>query len=243
MSAKKKNRPNAKGRSNTCRFMRLDHYLLESAAYRSLSPNARSLLVELAMIDNGNNNGAIWLSVKDAAARMGLANLTSVSRAFSDLAEAGFIRLTKEAHFSVKASSTARARCWRLTWLPVPNSRGPTNEWRDYEPTLKTAGRRRMDEGQKALKRFRKIQSEGKTPVSDLHTLEPQTASSGPVAVYELHTGSAEKGQNQPISSVYNSHTYTAASGVRGDGAKLEAVPVRQTRNPARGSTPAVAAA
>ncbi len=63
-----RNKPNATGRSMTSRFARLDHRLLESAAYRALSPNARALLVELTRMDNGSNNGALWLSVRDAAA-------------------------------------------------------------------------------------------------------------------------------------------------------------------------------
>src|SRR3546814_5807606 len=46
-----------KGRSPTSRFTRLDHRLLTTPAYRALSPNARSLLVELAMMENGKNNG------------------------------------------------------------------------------------------------------------------------------------------------------------------------------------------
>jgi hypothetical protein len=64
-----KNKPNATGRSMTTRFARLDHRLLESSAYRALSPNARALLVELTMLENGNNNGSLWLSVRDGAAR------------------------------------------------------------------------------------------------------------------------------------------------------------------------------
>ena len=210
-------RANAKGRSITSRFVRLDHGMLESPAYRSLAPIDRALLNELAMIENGSNNGAIWLSVKDAAARVGVANLQSVSRAFHSLEAAGFIRLTKDAHFRVKASSTARARCWRLTWVSVPAlSKAPTNEWREWQPEPQSPGRKRMDAGLRALKRFRKIQSEGKSPVYDSHTLEPQEAGGGSVAEYKSHTASAEKGENPPNLNICDSYTHTAAKGVRG---------------------------
>jgi hypothetical protein len=214
---KRGGKANAKGRSQNSRFVRLDHYLLESAAYRSLSPNARSLLVELSMIDNGSNNGAIWLSVKDASARIGNANLQSVSAAFRELETAGFIRLTRDAHFRVKASGTARARCWRLTWLAVPAaSMAPTNEWKTYDPPPQTRERKRMLAGQQALKRFKKVQSEGKSPVYDLHTLEASKPDSEPEPVYDLHTGLRGNVENPPNLNIYNSHTYTAAKGVRG---------------------------
>jgi len=111
-----KSRPNQTGRSNTSRFARLDYRLLNSNAYRALSPNARALLIEVVMLYNGENNGSLWLSVRDAAHRMGVADVTAASNAFAELQDMGFITMTQDAHFRVKASDTCRARCWRLTW-------------------------------------------------------------------------------------------------------------------------------
>ena len=93
------------GRSITAppaRYTRLEHGLLESAAYHALSPNARSLLTQMATLENGKNNGLIWLSVRDAAARMGVANLRSAAAAFDQLQDLGFIVCTKQAHFLVR---------------------------------------------------------------------------------------------------------------------------------------------
>ena len=50
-------RHNHKGRSTTERFVSLPHYMLRSAAWRSLSPVARCIFIELAAIYNGSNNG------------------------------------------------------------------------------------------------------------------------------------------------------------------------------------------
>src|SRR3546814_19367076 len=74
-----------KGRSPTSRFTRLDHRLLTTPAYRALSPNARSLLVELAMMENGKNNGSLFLSVRDAAHRMGVSDQKTAGAAFVEL--------------------------------------------------------------------------------------------------------------------------------------------------------------
>ena len=103
----------------TDRFARLSHKLLESGAYRALSPNARSLLVELAMMENGKNNGTLFLSVRDAADRMGIASPQAAGRAFDELEELGFIACTTAAHFALKAGTGSRARAWRLTWQAV----------------------------------------------------------------------------------------------------------------------------
>src|SRR5689334_1265733 len=88
---KKTKKPNSTGRNSTSRFARLDHRMLASNAYRALSPNARSLLVELVMLYNGENNGSLFLSVRDAAHRIGLADASAASRAFDELMALGFI--------------------------------------------------------------------------------------------------------------------------------------------------------
>ena len=108
---KRSARPNAKGRnSGSRRFVQLEHALLESAAYSSLTGNARSLLVELMMLFNGRNNGSLYLSVRDAAARIGVADLGAVGRAFDDLCEAGFIECAKGSSFTSKAGRSLRKK-------------------------------------------------------------------------------------------------------------------------------------
>jgi hypothetical protein len=206
---KSRNKPNATGRSMTSRFARLDHRLLESAAYRALSPNARAVLVELTRMDNGSNNGALWLSVRDAAAHMGVANTKTASAALSELQDMGFIVMTKDAHFRVKAADTSRARCWRLTWLPIPNSKGPTNDYQQCEPTTKLA-RKRMDTGLRALKAFKRMASYNQMPVGDLHTLATIPAGMAALAVGELHTAKAANDVFPPISIVCDLTTHIA---------------------------------
>lgn len=89
---------------------RLGHKMLLTPAYRALTPNARALLVELAMMENGSNNAVkLSLSVRDAAHRMGIADLKAASAAFKELEALGFVVMTADAHFAVKAVSGA----WR----------------------------------------------------------------------------------------------------------------------------------
>lgn len=167
---KKRNRPNQTGRNPTGRFVRLGYNLLTTNAYRSLSPNARSLLVELTMLYNADNNGSLYLSVRDAAYRLGVADLTAASRAFDDLLELGFIQMTKKAHFFVKAGEASRARCWRLTWLPGPGRKIATWDFLEREPEPQTPERKRMERGLRALAAYRKARSRGNFPILDCGT-------------------------------------------------------------------------
>jgi len=169
---RKKNKPNQTGRNATTRFARLDHRLLSSCAYRALTPTARALLVELTMLENGANNGSLYLSIRDAADRIGIVDLTAARNAFDELQDLGFIAMTEEAHFHVKAAEKSRARCWRLTWLAGPGRKGPTMEYATCQPQPGTKPHKRMEKGMRALKRYGKARDSGRLPVVDSDTME-----------------------------------------------------------------------
>jgi hypothetical protein len=153
MGSDSNHRAKAKGR-----FVRLDHSLLSSPAYRAATPKARALLIELAMMENSRNNGTLFLSVRDAADRMGVADLHAARAAIDELIGLGFIEITREAHFAIKAGDGSRARGWRLTWLPVPSeSKGPTHDYQRYQARDKQAYRR-LSRGRMVLDRFTKKQ-------------------------------------------------------------------------------------
>jgi hypothetical protein len=71
--------------------VRLYRWELESAAYRSLSLRARCLLVELKALYNGSNNGELFLSVRDAVARLNTGTHQATA-AFRELEDRGFIK-------------------------------------------------------------------------------------------------------------------------------------------------------
>jgi hypothetical protein len=205
-----RNRVNATGRNLTSRFVRLDYRMLNSNAYRSLSPNARSLLVELAMLYNGENNGSLYLSVRDAAHRMGLADTTAASRAFDELLALGFVELAQMSHFSVKASETSRARCWRLTWEAGPGRKGPTMQFRECEPEPRTPARKRMERGQRALKTYRKARVSGRLPVWDSDTATPFRPEWWARAASDFDTRKLVNGSFAPIARVRDSTAHIA---------------------------------
>ena len=72
---------------------------METPAWRALSPTAQALYPWLKLewkgVDN-NNNGKIYLSVRQAAERMGV-SINTAAKAFHDLQAKGFIRVNKVA--------------------------------------------------------------------------------------------------------------------------------------------------
>lgn len=107
--------PRAKRKSRAvkdARHVRLYDYMLTSEAYLSLSCPARAVLIELARIYDGMNNGRLALSVRVAATRCRIAQGTA-TRAFRELVERGFIECVKEGAFGYKLRHAAE---WRITW-------------------------------------------------------------------------------------------------------------------------------
>jgi hypothetical protein len=120
MSKRPGGRADATGRSEGGgKHVRLYEWMLASPAYRDLRPTARALLVELARIYNGRNNGKIALAERDGADLLGMADKAAIRRAFRELTDHGFITMTKKGGFNVKDRSAKRATEWRLEWQPV----------------------------------------------------------------------------------------------------------------------------
>ncbi len=211
--SKQRNRKdNMKGGADKSRFARLDHRIIESAAYSALTPNSRSLLIELTAMENGSNNGLLWLSVRDAAARMGVTDTKAAQAAFEQLQALGFIAMTREAHFVVKVAEASRARCWRLTWQAVEGQRGPSHEYLTLEPDAGSRDRKRMECRQRALKKWKRDMAEKKLPVVDSTTTGLETRLGLPITVVESPTCFEAIGENAPKLVVVDSTTHTAGT-------------------------------
>ncbi len=205
-----RSKTNKKGRNEAPRdaFTRVPHSVQNSPAFASLTPNGRTLLLEILSMHNGENNGSLWLSVRDAAHRMGLASVDSARAAFSEIESAGFLRMTKDAHFSVKSAETSRARCWRITFLHAPGT-GITDEWRSFEPT-DNAARRRMQRGLEARATYRKAKAQEKLPVLDSGTIKAAGQKIPARAVPKSGTAKPANDRNPPKFVVPDSCTHVA---------------------------------
>ena len=92
-------------------YIRHFRWQLSCPAWKALSMTARCLEMELKAIYNGSNNGELFLSVREAANRLGIAHNTA-SKAFKELEEKGFIIAKQKGHFKQKVR---HASSWILT--------------------------------------------------------------------------------------------------------------------------------
>ena len=111
------------------KFVQLHRWMLDSPAYRTLDVYGRALIVELDLLFDGNNNGAIGLSCRKAGKRIN-ADKDKASRSLRTLHDRGFIFPTNEADFRFTASI---ATTWRLAWRPYQGQK-PGKEFMSWQP-------------------------------------------------------------------------------------------------------------
>ena len=105
-----------------------------------------------------------------AEGRLSMADLSAVRCAFDELQELGFIEMTEDASFHIKAADKSRARCWRLTWLAGSGRKGPSMAFMERQPQPGTKAHKRMERGLGTLKAYRKDCDSGRLPVLDSDT-------------------------------------------------------------------------
>lgn len=110
----RRSKPNATGRGGGARFVKLDHGLIDSDAFESLSPVAFKLLVLIWREHAGpETNGRIAYSTREAMKR-GISK-SHAARAFTELVDLGFLVCERESGFDQKRL----AREWRITAEPT----------------------------------------------------------------------------------------------------------------------------
>jgi len=138
-------RVNKKGRSTSEPFICLHRGVTDSAAWKSLTCEAKALLLEIWARHNGMNNGCIGFSHRQARTALRVGN-GKVQRAFQELQEKGFIVVHHKGHFDWKVvAGTGRASEWEITGEPC-DGKPPSKLYRKWSenkntaPALRTAG-------------------------------------------------------------------------------------------------------
>ena len=114
-----------KGRGKRQSFVMLRYDIMDSPAWRSLSPNARCVWLEIMRRYNGYNNGDIPLSCREAGELCRISKGTA-GRALKDLQDKGFIKIGTFAGFQNKHRVSTR---WEVTHERC-GEKPPTNEWK-----------------------------------------------------------------------------------------------------------------
>ena len=99
-------------------YIKLHRGVTQSLAWRSSSPIARCLLIQIWEKHNGSNNGQISYSYRQAKADLHCGN-TTASGAFKELQDKGFLIERRKGSFHQKTDGGARrASEWELTTEP-----------------------------------------------------------------------------------------------------------------------------
>jgi hypothetical protein len=113
------------------RHVRLHHYLMDTAAWKSLPAAARAIYVGLARHYNSKNNGRIGYSVRQASKDTNVSPDTA-SRMLNLLQERGFTALMKKGAFNRKARHATE---WRLTeYICDVTGQMPSKEFARWRP-------------------------------------------------------------------------------------------------------------
>jgi hypothetical protein len=123
---------------------------MERPSYKTLSVGARALLFELKALYHGRNNGELYLSVREAAERLGTKSTNSVMDWFWELQDRGWVKPRVAVGFNQKSAARARmATCWAIAEYPTPGA-APTREFVTWEgpprPRPKTIRRSLLDD-------------------------------------------------------------------------------------------------
>ena len=100
--------------------------IMDSTAYKSLSPKSRCLLMELQRREFPNKNGFVGMSEKRAADILDCAENTA-SKAFEELINRGFIIRNFDGDYTRGLASE-----WIITYLQY-QGREPTHDWKHYK--------------------------------------------------------------------------------------------------------------
>ncbi len=123
-------------RAKVPRHVRIYHRQMQSDAWRHLSGSGVKVLLALAALEKGDNNGEFFLSARKGAEITGLGK-NAVNRALHELQDKGFIYCATRGGFSRK---TPHAACWGLTWQGGPKGsehRAPSHAYEKWRPAKK----------------------------------------------------------------------------------------------------------
>ena len=120
---------NAFGMSGVVRHVRLYHWMLNRPAWRALSPGASRLLIEVWARHNGQNNGQISYSAREAAKALSISKNTA-TKWFSELEDKGFLKARQRGSFNWKGG---KATTWELT-MERCGDQPPTKGFMHWQP-------------------------------------------------------------------------------------------------------------
>ena len=112
-------------------FIKLDHGLLGTEAWRRLSPRACKLYIAVRARFNGMNNSYVSYSIREAVDLLDCGPNTACA-AFNELMDKGFLKCARNSTFTLK---TKEARLWTITTEKIGENT-PTRDFKKWKTRL-----------------------------------------------------------------------------------------------------------
>ncbi|MGD9800151.1 MAG: hypothetical protein AB7V02_06075 [Parvularculaceae bacterium] len=109
-------------------FVQIYKSMMDSAAWRDLSPGGRAAVLEVCRFYNGSNNGEIFLSARKAGELLNVRPATAASY-LKDAEAHGFIAQVENGCLGLNGKGVAAK--WRLTFQPA-NNQPPTRDYKSW---------------------------------------------------------------------------------------------------------------
>ena len=109
-------------------FTAVPKHITRSTAWFACRPAARLIWIAVLERFNGENNGKISFSVREAGAYAGCTPNTA-GRMFNELITVGLLECTMETSFT---NGKRLASTWALTHLPI-GGKFATNQWKNFK--------------------------------------------------------------------------------------------------------------
>jgi len=200
---------NAKGRTKHVQFVRLHRGVTDSPAWKSLTCEARSLMIEIWQRHNGSNNGEIALSRRQIREALGIGH-TKITAATEQLVDRGFIIVKRSGSFDWKDGARAgKATEFEVTTEPC-DGQPAKNTFRNWRPQKKSTVHEAITDGSQGDNRQHKnppmIDPDGSRRVNDKRPISTSDGYQGvntytlpytpglPARHVEVMEGSEERG-------------------------------------------------
>ena len=125
MTSKNEMRRRVKGRQTTKSFVMFPHDVLQHETFKSLSPRATKLLMDIASQYRGNNNGDLCAPLRIMKER-GWRSSDLLNRAKKELVRSGLVVVSRQ-------GGRNKASLYALTWFPIHECKDKL----DIQPTIR----------------------------------------------------------------------------------------------------------
>jgi hypothetical protein len=119
-------------------FVMLENWLMDSLAWKDLTPNAKVVYLALKRRFNGSNNGTIALGARAAGEALNKTH-HSGNRALRELLSHGFLVVTAQSNFNRKTKEATEYRLTELADDRPGHSRAATKDFMSWEPEKEIA--------------------------------------------------------------------------------------------------------